>query len=315
MNPQCASALGIDIGGSKTHAVVLDAHSGVVADVVLRTERGPDGVVATALAVADECRRRIGPAGVGWAGVGVGIPGRVDHRSGVVHTAVNLGIARLQLGERLRAAWGVPVAVDNDVKVTVVGAADQLGATDADLTYLNFGTGVSAATLSRGAVVRGADNLAGEIGHFPIVPGAGRCACGQDGCVEVLAGGGQITRRLARLDPPVVLPTLLDAARAGLPDAAAEARLIAGGIAGAVELVVLAHGSGRVMIGGGVIRTAPGLAELARQLLAERAGASDFLASLDLPGRLVVAPAGRPLAAIGAALVGRAAASEVAGLG
>lgn len=291
----CAPTLGLDIGGSKTHGVVLDARSRIVADRVRRTEPGPDGVLATALTVATECLRLAGLAAADLDGVGIGIPGRVDHRTGVVHHAVNLGIERLALGERLGAALGIGVRVDNDVKATALGAADYLRAPEADLTYLNFGTGVSAATLSRGVLVRGAGNLAGEIGHLPIEPGAGRCGCGQDGCIEVLAGGGQIARRLARLGPGVTLTDL----------PAEEARRIARGIAGAVQLVVLAHGSRTVAIGGGVIRTAPGLADLAGQLLAERAADSEFLASLNLPARISVLPAGHPLAAIGAALVGR----------
>lgn len=297
MTPEQAPTLtlGIDIGGSKTHGIVLDTHSRIVAERVLPTAPGPDGVVATALAVTTACLAPAGMAAAHLSGVGVGIPGRVDHRTGVVHTAVNLGIERLPLADRLGAELGVGVRVDNDVKATALGAADLLGTPDADLTYLNFGTGVSAATLSCGVLVRGADNLAGEIGHLPIEPDAGRCACGQHGCVEVLAGGGQITARLAALTPPASLTDLPPA----------EAHRIARGIAGAVQLVVLAHGSSTVAIGGGVVRVAPALADLARELLAERAAHSTFLASLDLPSRVLVLPADRPLAAIGAALVGR----------
>lgn len=300
----CGPTLGIDIGGSKTQGVVLDERSRIVADRVRHTEPGADGVLATASAVAADCLRLAGLSAAGLQGVGVGIPGRVDHDAGVVHHAVNLGITRLPLAESLGAALGVGVRVDNDVKATALGAADYLRTPDADLTYLNFGTGVSAATLAGGRVVRGADNLAGEIGHFPIEPGAGRCGCGQDGCIEVLAGGGRISARLARLGPGVTLANLLDAA-ARDPDAADEARRIARGVAGAVQLAVLAHGSRMVAIGGGVIRTAPGIAALAGRLLAERAQRSEFLASLDLPARITVLPTGHPLAAIGAALVGR----------
>ena len=67
----------------------------------------------------------------------------------MVHTAVNLGIGRLPLAERLGPALGIGVRVDNDVKATALGAADYLRTPDADLTYLNFGTGVSALTYLR----------------------------------------------------------------------------------------------------------------------------------------------------------------------
>ncbi|MFT4225097.1 ROK family protein [Micropruina sp.] len=302
-SPPTAPSLGIDIGGSKTQAVLLDEQGRIVADHVRPTQPGADGVLATALAAARECVQRAGLRFSDLEGVGVGIPGRVDHHAGVVHTAVNLGIGRLPLGERLGGLIGVEVRVDNDVKATALGVARQLDAHDADLSYLNFGTGVAAATLTGGRLVRGSDNLAGEIGHIPVRPGAGRCACGQDGCIEVVAGGAQLTQRLSRLTPAVSLGTLMGAAADGHREAAAVAELAASGIADAVQLMVLTQGSDWVVVGGGVIQTAPGLADLARQLLVERASASAFLASLDLPGRLVVAPSGQPLAAVGAALL------------
>lgn len=301
-----APSLGLDIGGTKVHGIVLDARSRVIAERVRPTEPGDAGVLASALTVAQECLRLAGLDAAHLSGVGVGIPGRVDHRTGVVHTAVNLGVERLELGRLLSDSLdGVGVAVDNDVKATALGAADYLRRPEADLTYLNFGTGVSAATLAGGTLIRGGGNLAGEIGHFPIDAAAGRCGCGQYGCIEVLAGGGQIARRLAELPIPVTLDGLLQAADRGNPEAGAEVERIATGIAAAVQLVVLAQGSTAVVLGGGVIRTAPGLVERARERLAEQASGSDFVASLDLPGRVTVLPAEHPLAAIGAALVGR----------
>ncbi|MBK8446059.1 MAG: ROK family protein [Micropruina sp.] len=303
--------LGIDVGGTKTQGIVLDGDARVIADRRGRTETGPSGVIATALAVARDCLRLAGVGTAELGSVGVGIPGRVDHRTGVVCTAVNLGIGRLELGSVLSAELGVPVYVDNDVKATALGAADYLRAGEADLTYLNLGTGVASATLIGGRLVRGTDNLAGEIGHVPVDPTAGRCACGQQGCIEVLAGGGQIANRLAAGDSGLTLSTLLAAAEAGDQAATDEALRIATGIATAVQLVVLAHGSTRVALGGGVVQTAPGLVDLTRRLLDERARQSEFLASLDLAGRISLVPAEHPLAAIGAALVGRAGVADL----
>ena len=196
----------------------------------------------------------------------------------------------------------MPVAVDNDVKAAALAAADHLGAPD--LTFLNVGTGVASATVADGRLVRGEGNLAGEIGHVPVDPDGARCACGQRGCLEVLVGGAGIARRLAPLAPQVSLPSLFEAAAAGVPDAVAEATRISAGIATAVQLVVLTQGSSRVVLGGGVVHAARGLVDEVRRVLAARARESDFLASLDLAGRVLVLPADYPVAAIGAALVG-----------
>lgn len=295
--------LGIDIGGTTTHGVVLDDRSRVIAELVRPTETGPAAVIAIAALVARECLLLAGETTGELGSIGVGVPGRVDHRTGLVTTAVNLGIERLELGAQLTHVLGAPVCIDNDVKATALGAADHLQLQDANLTYLNFGTGVASATLVGGRLVRGEGNLAGEIGHVPIDPAAGRCGCGQFGCIEVLAGGGRIAERLA--PSGLSLDTLLARADAGDGTAAMEAERIATGIATAVQLAVLAHGSTQVVLGGGVISTAPGLIDRARLVLAGRAAQSRFLDSLDLPGRIRVLPARHPLAAIGAALVGR----------
>lgn len=304
--PQCSGpSLGIDIGGTKTQAVLLDASSRVIANRVRRTDRGPDGVVGGALALARECLQLGRTQVTELLGVGVGIPGQVDHCSGVVLHAVNLGIERLELGALLSAELGVAVRVDNDVKATALGAADYLRTPTADLSYINLGTGIASATLVGGRLVRGEGNLAGEIGHLPVDPSAGRCVCGQIGCLEVLAGGRRIAERLAAAG--LTLPGLVEATHAGDQAAIDESLRIGGAIATAVQLVVLAHGSARVALGGGVVRTAPGLVDLARRQLTERAAGSDFLASLDLPARITLLPGNHPLAAIGAALVGRGA--------
>lgn len=299
-------SLGIDIGGTKTHGVLLDASGRVLADQVRPTRKGADGVLSTARAVADDCLREAAVDRSQLAGVGVGIPGQVDHLTGVVRTAVNLGIDHLELGALLSADLGVDVRVDNDVKAAARGAAQALDVQGADLTYVNIGTGVAAATLVAGRVVRGEGNLAGEIGHVPVVPDGERCACGQRGCLEALVGGGRIAARLALIDPPLALPTLVAQATRGRLEAIAELDRIAGGIATAVQLVVLTQGSARVVLGGGVIHATPGLVDHVRRMLELRAAESDFLASLHLPGRVVVLPSGYPVAAIGAALVGRA---------
>jgi predicted NBD/HSP70 family sugar kinase len=314
--PASRLSLGIDIGGSKTHGILLDADGARLAESVRPTLTGPEGVVATTVAVVTECLGQA-PAPDDTVSIGLGIPGQVDPATGVVRTAVNLGISELDLGQRLTAALGLPVTIDNDVKAAALGAANHLGLADGDLAYLNFGTGVAAAAVVRGRLVRGHGNLAGEIGHIPVDPAGDRCHCGQRGCLEVLAGGGRIAARLAALGTGLTLGTLVQAAEAGDPGAVAEADRLCRGIALAVQLVVLTQGSERVVLGGGVIHTAPGLVPLVQQVLKARAAESEFLASLNLADRITVIPADYPVAAIGAALVGlrRTRAKQLAPIG
>jgi predicted NBD/HSP70 family sugar kinase len=301
--PAAGLSLGIDIGGSKTHGILLDADGARLAESVRPTLTGPEGVVATAIAVVTQCLGQA-PAPDPTVSIGIGIPGQVDPATGVVRTAVNLGISELDLGQRLTAALGLPVTIDNDVKAAALGAANHLGLVNGDLAYLNFGTGVAAAAVVHGRLVRGHGNLAGEIGHIPVDPAGDRCHCGQRGCLEVLAGGGRIAARLAALGTGLTLGALVPAAEAGDPGAVAEADRLCRGIALAVQLVVLTQGSERVVLGGGVIHTAPGLVPRVQDVLVARAAESEFLASLHLADRITVIPADYPVSAIGAALVG-----------
>lgn len=295
--------LGIDVGGTKTHGVLLDGQGRRLRESVRPTRPGPEGVIATIVEVVSDCVGREAED-LDPLMVGVGIPGQVDHRRGIVRTAVNLGISELDLGAQLSSAFGTRVRVDNDVKAAALGAAHFLGEGDGDLAYINFGTGVSAAAIVRGRLCRGEGNIAGEIGHFPVDPHAERCQCGQRGCIEVLAGGGRIAARLADLGPDLTLLNLARSADAGNLRAIAEADRVSTGIALAVQLMVIAHGSALVALGGGVVHVAPGLVARAKRLLDARAAHSPFLASLHLSERVTIVPVEYPVAVYGAALAG-----------
>ncbi|MFT3876292.1 MAG: ROK family protein [Propioniciclava sp.] len=289
--------LGLDVGGSKTHGVILAPDGSVLADQVAPTETGPAGVFATCMRVALAC---LDAAGVEIGSAGVGIPGLVDAATGEVRSAVNLEIDHLPLGARLSRAWGVPVRVENDVKAAALGARQLLG--EDDLALVNIGTGVAAAAIVDGRLVRGPGNEAGEVGHLPIDPAGPWCGCGQRGCIEAFAGGGGISARLAGV-PGVALPTLVDAARAGHPAAREEVHRICTGIAAAVQVSVLALGSPVVVLTGGVIHVAPGLVDETRALLRAQAAASAFVASLALDHRIITLPSGQAVGALGAALL------------
>jgi len=293
-------SLGIDIGGTKAHGLVLDGADRVLAERVLPTQPTETGIRRTVVGVAAELARDLDISEAEFTSVGLGIPGVVDHATGVVETAVNLGITRTDLADVLADAFGVAVRVENDVKATALGAGLALGRTHRDLAYLNLGTGVAAAAINNGRVVRGTRNAAGEIGHLAVDPRAEKCECGQLGCLETVVGGAHIARRLGVLG--------LDLA--GLdadprPQAIAERDRIVAGLATTLTFVVIAYDSATVVLGGGVFRAAAWLRPLVQAELRDRAKTSPFLAGLGVAERLVELPADVPVAAIGAAVVGR----------
>lgn len=185
-----ASIGGIDLGGTKIQAVVVDEHHEVQGSARHPTPSsgGPEDV---AQAIARGLREAADQAGVevaSLAGIGVGSPGVVEQ--GTVTSARNLPgwEGTFPLAERLCDLLGPPVALGNDVLLATV-AESELGAGREFPSLLGvfWGTGVGGCAVLDGEPWRGRGG-AGEIGHMCIKLDGHRCTCGKLGCVEAYAG-------------------------------------------------------------------------------------------------------------------------------
>jgi predicted NBD/HSP70 family sugar kinase len=290
--------LGVDIGGTKTAAVVLGVDGEVLAQASAASGRGAVDVVAQATRVATEALARVDGA-TSLSSAGACMPGLVDPVAGTVRHAVNLDVEHLDLAAELGSALGVAVAVENDVKAAALGAHHLSGlGTAGTLAYLNLGTGLAAAVVHAGEVVRGVDGVAGEIGHLPF-GGEVVCACGQTGCLETLASGSALLRMWP--EAPAYDFDVVGAAAHGVAAAALAAESVCTGVALAVQVLVLASGAQSVVMSGGLTAMGQPLLHAIRLELARRADRSPFLASLALADRVSFLPSGVPVAAIGAA--------------
>ncbi len=299
MSMTASWSMGIDIGGTKTAAVVLGPDGTVLTQVQAASGRGPAAVVEVAADVAGQAASAVG----GWTDIGtVGacMPGLVDPSTGVVTHAVNLGVNTVNLVDGLAQALGRPVVIDNDVKAAGLGAYTlHRGERPHSFGYLNVGTGLAAALLVAGHIVRGPGGIAGEIGHLPLAASV-RCRCGQTGCLEASASGLALTR----MWPPARRHADPFAAAADGDQAAAEAvASLCDGIATAVQVLVLTAGVERIVIGGGLARLGAPLASGITQVLTERADQSPMLAELALWTRFSLLPSDVPIAALGAAFL------------
>ncbi|GAA4373447.1 ROK family protein [Paeniglutamicibacter cryotolerans] len=303
--------LGLDIGGTKTAAAIVRDDGTVAALCTARSGYGPRQVVQVAAALARQAIAETGS--IRPASAGACMPGLVEPSTGMVRHAVNLGVTGLNLAVELEAELGYAVAVENDVKAAALGA-DQLMAartglrgpgtglyratTHRTLAYLNIGTGLAAAVVRDGEVLRGLDGVVGEIGHLPM-GGDARCKCGQTGCLETLASGSALDRLWAQprgRDP-------FAAGAAGDEQAAAAARVLCTGIALSLQLLVLTTGADRIVLGGGLVALGPALRDGIRSELDRRADSSEFVSSLGLAERFELLPSDVPVAALGAALL------------
>ena len=189
--------LGIDVGGTNIVAgtVAEDGSEilGLVSEPTL-PEQGPDNVVQRIVKLA---RASMAEArGKEIAGVGIGSPGPLDTRRGVVLLTPNLGWTDMPLRDRIAGALGLPATLDNDANCAIFGEWWRGAARGADYVVgLTIGTGVGGGIVLHGDIYHGASDFAGEIGHMTIDSTGRRCKCGNYGCLEAYASGPAIAAR------------------------------------------------------------------------------------------------------------------------
>jgi glucokinase len=126
------------------------------------------------------------------AGAACSAPGPLNHISGIVYDAPNInGFANVHLAEGLARALGITsVFLDRDTVMAAIGEGTAGAAKGVrDFVYVTISTGIGGALISGGRMLRGVNNIAGEIGHWPVALEGPRCGCGSYGCVESLAAG------------------------------------------------------------------------------------------------------------------------------
>lgn len=196
-------ALGIDVGGTKIFAGVVNTGTGeVLATARKRThpERGADFFAQRLLDVAQDALDVAKlPGDEPLAAIGIGIAGQVDRANGILLAAPNLaqGLNNFTLADLLAKRFNVPVAVGNDVEVATYGEHRfGAGRNYDDFVCVFVGTGIGAAIVQGGQIRRGVTGTAGEIGHTIVQYGGRICGCGGRGHLEAYASRSAVTRVL-----------------------------------------------------------------------------------------------------------------------
>ncbi len=183
------ATVGVDIGGTKCLAVVVDGDR-IRAERRVATPREPTALLDTVAGLVAD----VSP-GVMVSAVGVGAPGLVDV-GGVLRFAPNLpGIVGVPLKAELERRLGVPVQADNDATCAAWGE-HHLGAARGldEVVLVTLGTGIGGGIVSGGRILRGANGFAGEVGHMVVDPEGPVCLCGRQGCWERFASGTGLGR-------------------------------------------------------------------------------------------------------------------------
>lgn len=285
-------AVGVDIGGTKIAVGVVDPAGRILAKVRRATQ--PEDPASIDLAIADaiaELSRTYDIRAVGVAAAGFASSDR-NHMT----FAPNIAWRDYPLGDNIRALLGkegVTVVVENDANAA--GWAEYAygaGKGTSTMVMLTIGTGLGAAIVVNGELVRGAYGFAAELGHLCLVPDGLPCGCGQKGCWEQYASGSALTReaRRAALDRTVRAAGILEKA-GGDPAAIKGPHVTQAAMEGDELAIELLHDLGRAIglgcasiaavldpevfvIGGGVIAAGDLMLDSAREAFATHLTAS-----------------------------------------
>ena len=182
--------VGVDVGGTKIAAGLVSPAGEILGWEKASTPRAKSaGEVMKVIVRA--VRDVISDAGVKTRrlrGIGIGVPGLVDAKTGKVLVAPNIPIAGYPIAKELERRFGVPVAIGNDVNLGVLGEAWRgSGRGVRELVGIFPGTGVGGGVIAGGRLLLGAHGAAAELGHIVLDPEGPKCGCGARGCLEAYA--------------------------------------------------------------------------------------------------------------------------------
>lgn len=184
-------SIGIDIGGTKVAAGVVDDEGNVLRRLQRPTpSRSPEAVEDAIVEVVEELA-----ASHDVGAVGIGAAGWVDTDQAIVRFSPHLAWRNEPLKARLNQRIDLPVIVDNDANAAAWAEYRYGAGRNASvMVCLTLGTGIGGAVVINGRLFRGRYGMAGEFGHMGVVPGGHWCPCGNRGCWEQYASGNSLVR-------------------------------------------------------------------------------------------------------------------------
>lgn len=220
LDASAGAALGVDFGHSHLRVAVADLSSTVLAErsVPFDVDLQAGPALEEAVRMAHEVLEEAGLRRDHVVGVGIGLPGPVDRRTGLVGSSVILpGWQGLNAAEELGSRLDLPVAVDNDANL---GALAEYffgaGRRAAALVYVKLASGIGSGLVLDGRLYRGATGVAGEIGHVQTVSDGAVCRCGNRGCVETVAAAEPLLALLRPMHGETLsVPEMLGLVRSG----------------------------------------------------------------------------------------------------
>ncbi|MCA9137795.1 MAG: ROK family protein [Planctomycetales bacterium] len=286
---------GVDLGGTSAKLGLADATGKLVCQdsFSTQTDGNPETVIALIGACCKAMLERVGKSSnASLSGLGMGVPGLVDVKTGVTKFLPNLPTQwrDVPVAKRLGELLGCPVRLMNDARTATLGELRfGCGRGHSDLTFAFFsiGTGIGGGIAINGQIHLGPLGAAGELGHQTILPYGPSCGCGNRGCLETLASGPAIAAEGVRLVRMGLAPRLREITQGDadrvttetMGQAAEEDPLVAEAINQAAEFIGIAAANvvsilhpDRIVLGGGVSHLGPRLTEPVKRVIGQRVG-------------------------------------------
>jgi predicted NBD/HSP70 family sugar kinase len=203
-NPEARVVVGADLGATHGRIALTDLTGRPLCEIGedLEITDGPEIVLDWVTSTTSRMLELTGRTAEDLIGVGIGLPGPVEHSSGrPMRPPIMPGWDNYDVPAHVSRVFDVPVLVDNDVNIMALGEHAVAHPDVEHLLFVKVATGIGAGIISGGRLHRGAVGAAGDLGHVaaPHAPEV-LCSCGNLGCLEAVASGPAISRALAAID-------------------------------------------------------------------------------------------------------------------
>lgn len=275
--------IGIDIGATNIKSGLVTLQGDIIEEKWIGTDvhKGVDDVLDRIGQIIQDFVDHVDKESV-VQGIGMGIPGQIDIRNGLLVESPNLpGFDEIHIDLELKKRTGLMVKVDNDANIAALGEyAYGAGRGVTEIFMVTLGTGVGSGLILNGNIYRGATRFAGEFGHMTIKQDGPLCGCGRRGCVEAYVGLNGILRLvkdqlksgkesvLQKLDPDKITPKDLSYAAENGDDVAIDVFRQVGeylgvGLGNVLNLLNVE----RIVVGGGISKAGEFILGPARETL------------------------------------------------
>ncbi|MFW6022243.1 MAG: ROK family protein [Halanaerobiaceae bacterium] len=208
--------IGVDLGGTKILTAISDIEGNIMEKVRISTEahKGKEHVINNIVKSIDNVIAKVGVDKKDIKRIGIGSPGPLNIRKGLIYEAPNLNWKNVPIVDILKEKINIEIVLENDANAAALGEKWFGAGRDVDsMIYMTVSTGIGGGIIINKNILHGVNDTAGEIGHFVIQTDGPICGCGNHGCFEAVASGtaiNGISKYIAAMHPDSLLYKLVD---------------------------------------------------------------------------------------------------------